>query len=126
MDKTFRKLKIFLGWLVLILITAPLSGMIYEKIQYPSPSFLASTGFWNYFFGIFISYISITILFCFLFIKKTRNKYILALILTLPMLLIDLWATDGPKLLLDIANIAIFLIIGQIIVAFWHKKQISK
>lgn len=122
-SKTARRFFIFLGWLALILVTAPFTGMLYDKIQYEAPAtFLASSDILTYIVGILISYISVTILFCFIFIKKLSHKYIWSLVLTLPMLLWDMSAGDGPKLLLDIANIVIFLIIGHMIYRFWHKK----
>jgi len=125
--KTFlKRLYIFLGWLILVLALAPLIGILYVRYQYPSPIFLASEGVWNYVLGILASYVSITILFCFIFIKKTSNKYIVALILTMPMLLFDLWATDGPKLILDIINIAIFLVVGQLIALAINRRKIAK
>jgi hypothetical protein len=126
MNKSIGPFFIFFGWLILILATAPLSGVIYFKFMDPGLVVINSSGLVSYVDGVLASYISITIIFCFIFIKKLRNKYIVALILTLPMLLLDLWASDGPKLLLDVANIAIFLIVGQLIVLFFQKNKAIK
>ncbi len=123
MNKYLRRFVIFASWLILILVTAFISGKIYYNFIDSGLILLNSEWLISYFDGLLASYLSITILFCFLFIKKIKYKYITALILTLPMLLLDLWANDGPKLVLDIINIAIFLIIGQIIVKIQNKKK---